>query len=263
MIVIAGNKLADFDESMLSEQERIIFQKKKSSPTEQRYETVDELIFELHMRARIVAAARLLSKSGARFASFKESRCNEDFWKLTESGGFQLKDGVTPQNAINDIFSNGKKYAFECSTAVVIVLYKAILDSIDPEEFNKLFADLLIFDWHLNSNLRLLEKNNKEEAEAGDLLYFKNPDFSPVTPWWRGENVVLLEDGKYYGHGIGIKSDTEMIAALNKYRVKDSNKSAYLTDNIKELNFNFYRQHQAKTRLSRVKVTIGGKPIRI
>ena len=38
----------------------------------------------------------------------------------------------------------------------------------------------------------------------GDVVYFNNPDFDPLTPQWRGENAVVLEDGTYFGHGIGI-----------------------------------------------------------
>ncbi|TDF96139.1 protein-glutamine gamma-glutamyltransferase [Paenibacillus piri] len=263
MIVIAGNKLTNFDDTMLPELERIIYQKKMGSSFEQQYDSMDEFLFELHMRGRVVEAARLLNKSGIQFAGFKNTRCNDAFWTITEYGGIQLKDGVAPRDAINDIFRNGSKYAIECATAIVIILYKAVLDSINPEQFDRLFADLLLFDWHYNSNLRILRRSNVQQAEAGDVLYFENPDFSPKTPWWRGENVILLENGKYYGHGLGIRSGSEMIAALNKYRVPDSNKSAYLSDSYEQLYFNYFRQFRTGVRSSRVRAIIGGSAFSI
>jgi protein-glutamine gamma-glutamyltransferase len=57
--------------------------------------------------------------------------------------------------------------------AVVIVLYKAILDSMDPRQFDMLFSDLLLFDWHSNSNLHLIDRTDIEEAETGDVLYIE------------------------------------------------------------------------------------------
>ncbi|TBL75178.1 protein-glutamine gamma-glutamyltransferase [Paenibacillus thalictri] len=220
---------------------------------------MDELLFELKLRGRIVDGARQLSASGAKFANFTKSKANEDFWKVTDFGGFMLKDGITPHEALNDIFTNGKKYAFECATAISIVLYKAVLDTIGPKQFDTLFADLLLYDWHLNNNLRLLDRSTKETAAPGDVLYFENSDFSPKTPWWRGENVVLLDDGKYYGHGIGIRDAQGMIDELNKFRVKDSKQSAYLDDRYKQLDFDYYRQFRLQTGQSHIRAVIGGR----
>jgi protein-glutamine gamma-glutamyltransferase len=259
MIVIAGNGAAAFDESKLSGMELGIYHKKKNSAVEYRYESADALLFELQMRTRIVESARALYKSGARFAGFATSRCNEAYWQRTEFGGFRLKRGVAPQDAIKDIFKNGQLYSFECATAMVIVLYKAVLDSIDPKQFDILFSNLLLFDWQYDSDLRLIDRKHAEEAVAGDVLYLKNPDFSPSTPWWRGENVVKMEDGLYYGHGIGIAPMENIIAVLNKFRKPGSTKSAFLTDDFTHPDFSYLRRFQAGVRVKPVIAKVGAK----
>ncbi|MBO1915271.1 hypothetical protein J4G37_61890, partial [Microvirga sp. 3-52] len=47
---------------------------------------------------------------------------------------------------------------------------------------------------------------------------------------WRGENAVDLGDGTFFGHGVGIQTDEEMIRILNKSRKRESTQSAYLTN---------------------------------
>ena len=76
----------------------------------------------------------------------------------------------------------------------------------------------------------------------GDVVYFNNPDFNPETPWWRGENAVVLEDGTYFGHGLGIGTAEQIIQALNKTRKPGSNQSAYLTNLVTRPSF----KHLAK-----------------
>jgi protein-glutamine gamma-glutamyltransferase len=259
MIVIAGNGAAAFDESKLSGLELAIYHKKKNSAVEYRYESIDALLFELHMRTRIVESARSLNKSGASFAGFAKSRCNEAFWQRTEYGGFRLKSGVAPQDAIRDIFANGRLYAFECATAMVIVLYKAVLDSIDPKQFDVLFSNLLLFDWQYDSDLRLIDRKQTKEAVAGDVLYLENPEFSPTTPWWRGENVIKLENDLYYGHGIGIAPMETFVAVLNKFRKPGSTKSAFLTDDFTHPDFSYLRRFQSGVREKPVIAKVGAR----
>ncbi|MBP1990189.1 protein-glutamine gamma-glutamyltransferase [Paenibacillus eucommiae] len=259
MIIIAGKSDPPLDDSTLSELERNIYQKKKSSSFEYRYESVEALLFELRVRTHIVESARLLSESGAEFADFDKSRCNEAFWNRNENGGFQLKKGVSSQNGIRDIFTNGHLYAFECATAVVIVLYKAVLESIDPKQFDVLYADLLLYGWHFNRNLRLEQRIHPGEAVAGDLLYFENPDFDPSTPWWRGENVVKLEENLYYGHGIGISTAEDIITDLNKSRKPDSTQSASLSDIFDQVDFFFLWKLTSSNRERLIIAKIGAR----
>ena len=57
----------------------------------------------------------------------------------------------------------------------------------------------------------------------GDVVYFKNPDFNPYTPEWKGLNAVVLDDGTYFAHGIGIGTAEQFIHILNQMRKPWSN----------------------------------------
>ncbi|OCT15396.1 hypothetical protein A8709_15050 [Paenibacillus pectinilyticus] len=246
MIVIKGtNKLA-FGEGTLSESELAIYHKKQNSPYAYRYDSVDTLLFELYMRNQIAESSKALSKSGVYFADFKNSQCNRAYWHITEHGRFRLKRGVAPQVAIKDIFTNGTSYAFECSMAVIVVLYKAIAESIEPLHFDKLFSNLLLFDGQSNRNLHLIDRTVVEEAVMGDIIYFENPEFEPAIPWGKGENVVMMENGNYYGHGygLGIASEQDVITVLNKHRKPESTLSAFRTDRYVHPDFSFFAMFQ-------------------
>ncbi|MCC3377410.1 protein-glutamine gamma-glutamyltransferase [Cohnella sp. REN36] len=234
-----------------------IYEQKKNSAVTYRYQSVQHLRFEMALRAAIVAAADALSSSGLRFATFKNAKCNEQFWDLTGFGGFRIKEGSTPAAGIRDIFNNGGKYATECATASVIVVYKGVLDSIAESDFNRLFADLVLYDWEGNENLRLTTRSGTESF-PGDLLYFKNPDFSPDTPQWRGENVVKIEDDLYYGHPFGIVPAATIIAGLNRYRRPESDQSAYLLDEVTQPGY-LYLSPFAPDARSAIRVRIGDR----
>ncbi|WP_068499439.1 protein-glutamine gamma-glutamyltransferase [Paenibacillus kribbensis] len=194
---------------------------------------MQRLQFEPILRSRIVESAEALHQSGVSFATFATARRNPQFWDLTPEGGFQIKAGVTPAQGIRDIFTNGHQYAFECATAMVIVLYKAVLDSILESEFNRIFADMLLYDWHYDSDLKLIQEQGSHKASPGDILYFNNPDVSPETLEWKGENVVKMkEEDSFYGHGIGILPAKGIIDSLNQHRKPGATISAYLTDEV-------------------------------
>lgn len=104
--------------------------------------------------------------------------CNTDYWERTKNGGFLLKENVKSSEAINDIFKNGSKYGTECSTALVIVYYKAILDVYPEELFNKTFESLFLMSWYyIDSDLDILHYKSKADHLPGDYRYFSNPDF--------------------------------------------------------------------------------------
>ncbi|MGN7764152.1 protein-glutamine gamma-glutamyltransferase [Paenibacillus sp. 22594] len=186
--------------------------------------------FEQKMRERIIETAKAMSTGGTDFSTFKNSRCNPKYWIRTENGGFQLRSDVTPSAAIQDIFSNGQLYAFECAMAMVMILYKATIDMIGENAFNQHFTDLFLWDWNYDSNLRMITTFDPSEMQPGDVVYFKNPDHDPDKPEWQGENTVMLGNDSYYGHGLGIKSAEGIITSLNRERVPGSRISAYLTD---------------------------------
>lgn len=221
-----------------------IFRAKKNSASVYRYASLAHLQFELKLRTAIVEAAKALRRSGVQFEDFEHSHCNERFWHLNNRGGFELRSDVTPAEGIRDIFANGPLYGFECATAIVIVLYKGLLDCIREKDFNRMFADLLLYDWHYDADLRLIEKQGASESFPGDVLYFKNPDVNPRQIEWQGENTVKLEEDLYYGHGIGIESSRAIIAKLNRHRKPGSTVSAYLTDQVISPDFLYLSQFE-------------------
>lgn len=206
--------------------------------------------FEQTMRERIIETAKAMNVGGTDFSTFKNSRCNPRYWIRTANGGFQLRNDVTPSAAIQDIFVNGKLYAFECAMAMVMILYKATIDMIGEEAFNRHFTDLFLWDWNYDNNLRLITTFSKSEMQPGDVVYFKNPDHDPDKPEWQGENAVMLGNDRYYGHGLGIKSAEGMIASLNRERVPGSRTSAYLTDEALHPDFAYLQTLTSRSTLS-------------
>lgn len=212
--------------------ERQILETMEESSGVYSFQTVGELKFELALRREIVKAAQALYQSGMGFAVFEETVCNPVFWDRKNNGGFLLKRGVKASDAIEDIFTNGHKYATECATAMVIVYYKALLDLLGADQFNQLFDSIYLMNWSVRDPLlRAVSTPRKvKDHLLGDRVYFANPEVSPETPWWQGENVIVLQDSLYYGHGIGIQDADTIIAALNSQRKEGAVKSAYLMD---------------------------------
>lgn len=190
----------------------------------------DDLDFETRFRGATVDAARALDHSGMGFSIFRRSRCNRRYWDRRGDGGFELASGANPSAAIEDIFRNGEAYATECATAIVIVYYKAALDTLGTSVFDRVFQNMVLMDWqHINPELKEIGiMQDVGSFVPGDRLYFNNPDVNPDTPEWQGENVILLGPDSYYGHGLGIRSAASMINALNHNRVEGARRTAYL-----------------------------------
>jgi len=202
------------------------------------YNSTGQLKFELDLRKYIINAARDLYRSGLRFETFPDSKCNEKYWTRTNDGGFSLKAQAKPSEAITDIFRNGRAYGTECSTAIVIVFYKAVLSVFPEDLFNRVFPRIQLMNWrHIDNDLRIQYIDPVPDFLPGDCLYFRNPDVNPLTPQWQGENAIDLGNGTYYGHGVGIRTAQEIIAALNRHRRRGSEQSAYLLDSATRPNF--------------------------
>jgi len=244
MILINGTNIAAMDTSSLTELERTILQMKQKSPVLYSYRSLDALLFELRMRSNIVKSAYALHDSEAGFATFENSKANPEFWTRLDNGGFKQNPNVRASDAINDIFANGALYRFECATAMVIILYKAILDTIGERAFNTYFSQLLLYDWNVDQDLGIITVRDKNEAYPGDVLYFKNPDHNPKTPEWQGENAIMLAEDLFFGHGIGIRTAEQMIADLNTRRIPGSTTSAYLLDQVEHPDFEQLRRMQ-------------------
>lgn len=235
MIVIAGSpfqvsEIGGYPENSIERQ--LLEQISKSSEI-YRYDTQEQLKFELTLRREIVDAAKALNRSGLNFAVFHKSECNPEYWERTGNGGFLLKSGVKASDAIRDIFLNGQKYATECATAMVIVYYGALLKVFSEETFNSLFSSIYLMNWHeLNPLIKEVGIPKKvADILLGDRCYFKNPEVNPKTPELQGENVIVLPGGLYYGHGLGIRNADQIIYVLNANRMEGATESAFFMEN--------------------------------
>ncbi|WP_432360659.1 protein-glutamine gamma-glutamyltransferase [Sporosarcina sp. UB5] len=236
MIQISGRSFQQSDLRPTNSIQGAILRRMNESPTVHSYQSIAELSFELTLRKNIIESAKAMNESNVQFAVFKASRCNPQYWQLTSAGGFLLRHGVKPSDAIRDIYLNSSQYAFECATAMIIIYYHAVLYLIGETLFNQLFQNIYLYSWNADPNLGL-RRYTTHDFLPGDVVYFNNPDFDPATPQWRGENAVVLEDGTFFGHGIGILTAEQMIRALNKLRKPESNQSAYLTTEVARPSF--------------------------
>jgi protein-glutamine gamma-glutamyltransferase len=238
MIQISGVPLQQNENWKLGSIEKTIIQQMQNAPFINSYYSEYELLFELKVRKNIIQSAKEMNKSQAVFTTFVYARCNSRYWQLTRAGGFLLRPDVRPADAILDIYRNSSLYAFECATAIPIIYYHAILNSIGRYLFNSLFQNLYLYSWHTDTDLGILTFYSNHFF-PGDVLYVNNPDFDRKTPHFRGINAVLLNDGKLFGHGFNIRSSEEMIQILNGKRRPNSHQSAYLTRLVTRPSFKY------------------------
>ncbi|OLN21313.1 protein-glutamine gamma-glutamyltransferase [Domibacillus antri] len=251
MIQISGMPFQQSDMWSSGSIESVIIQQMNKDTSVYSYQSVGELSFEIKLRKNIILSARAMNQSNVRFEVFSKSRCNPQYWHLTRTGGFLLRHGVKPSDAIQDIYMNSSQYAFECATAKVIIYYHAVLILMGESLFNQLFQNIYLYSWHADPDLGI-EPTYTGHFLPGDVVYFNNPDFNPQTPQWRGENAVVLGDGTYFGHGLGIKTAEQMIHALNQRRRPGTNQSAYLTNVVTRPSF----KHLAKLSMSQPSYSI-------
>lgn len=228
--------IKDYPENSI---ERTIINTLSSSGERYVYGSQSELDFELRMRREIVKAANELNKSGLSFEIFRETKCNPEYWKRHDDGGFELKPDVKASDAIRDIYKNGTKYGTECATAMQIVYYKALLSIFPEDVFNKMFNNIYLMNWHrVHRELHDIGIMHREKDYLpGDRRYFTNPDVNTETPEWQGENVIDMGNGLYYGHGIGIHNAKAIMDALNDNRRAGAQKEAYLLDSAARPDF--------------------------
>jgi protein-glutamine gamma-glutamyltransferase len=241
MITIGGSPISEMPSApgfSPDAAQREAFETMQKSRSTYAYGTPDQLIFELKLRGATVYAARELARSGMGFRVFRDSVANPDYWTRTDEGGFLLKPGVSPADAIRDIYRHGFLYGTECATAMVVVYYRAMLDVTTDERFNRLFPSIYLYNWErLDRDLAIRQYRSPADELPGDAKYFINPDVDPLHPEWQGENAFYLGNGKYYGHGIGVTDAAHIIRALNNSRREGATRGAYLLDEAKRQDY--------------------------
>ena len=238
MIQLSGMPFQQSEQWSSGSIERMIIQLMMEDTVVYSYQSIDELSFELTVRKNIIVSAKAMSQSDVQFEPFINSRCHPEYWQLTSNGGFMQRQGVKPSDAIKDIYKNSSQYAFECATAMLIIYYHAVLNVLGESLFNQYFQSIYLYGWFADPDLGI-NVTYTTHFLPGDIIYFKNPDFDPQTPYWRGENAVVLEDDMYFGHGVGIQTAEEMIDALNQVRKPGTNQSASLTNVVARPSFNY------------------------
>lgn len=221
MIIVSGQLLRpqDIENWQIDQNLNPLLKEMIETPVQFDYHSIAELMFELKLRMNIVAAAKTLHKSGAKFATFLKTYGNTTYWRVSPEGALELKYRMPPSKAIRDIAENGPFYAFECATAIVIIYYLALIDTIGEDKFNASFDRIILYDWHYEKLPIYTETGH--HFFLGDCLYFKNPEFDPQKAQWRGENVILLGEDKYFAHGLGILNGKQIIDKLNSFRKKE------------------------------------------
>ena len=237
MIQISGVPLQPNAQWDLDNIERTIIQHMLDAPVLYSYYSEHELLFEIKVRKNMIKSAHAMDQSQAQFTTFEYARCNPNYWQLTRQGGFLIRPDVQPADAILDIYRNSSLYGFECATAAVIIYYHATLYSIGSNLFNSLFQNLYLYSWHTDPDLGITTFHANHFL-PGDVVYINNPDFDPNTPWFRGLNAVLLDDGRFFGHGFSIRTLEQMIETLNEFRKPGSQQSAYLATLVTRPSFN-------------------------
>ncbi|MEM1485917.1 protein-glutamine gamma-glutamyltransferase [Oscillospiraceae bacterium PP1C4] len=235
-MILIGNVPAQADtlsnEYPAGSVERDIIGILSASTEKYQYNSLDQLKFELTLRREIINAANELYMSRLSFKIFRDSMCNPAYWDRMGDGGFSLKNGVKPSDAIRDIYTHSELYGTECATAMMIVYYRALLNTFPEDRFNELFPQIYLMNWHridrLLKDVGLMKK--AKDYLPGDRRYFANPDVNPLYPEWQGENAIDLGHDLYYGHGVGRLDAETIISALNANRTEGADQSAYLMD---------------------------------
>ncbi|WP_181348498.1 protein-glutamine gamma-glutamyltransferase [Thalassobacillus sp. CUG 92003] len=252
MIHVAGSPLQESGNWPAGSIESMIIQLMVNSPYMYTYRSMESLAFELKLRKNIVSSARQMEQSGVSFATFAETYVNPRYWTMNEFGGIQLRADARPSAAIRDIYTNGSDYGFECAGAMLIIYYHAALNVFGEATFNRIFPNLYIYSWHADTDLGLSPIQTSAFL-PGDVVYFENPDFDPRASQWRGENAVVLGDGLYFGHGIGILSAEKMIESLNRKRRPGAFQSAYLSHTVVRPNFQYLERFARQRAFAAVK----------
>ena len=192
----------------------------------------DKEFREVQIRTHTVEGAKILDQAkqagrGLGFANdLRKTQANPQFWNVDQQGRMSLRQGVSPADAVDDVFNNPNAYTLDCAAASHVVGLRAIKNTIGAEDFNRTHDGLSIYGWQAErrgpgGNMQTISKvtgNQNDRAQgglkAGDVGYFKNPD--NISTEWQGENVISLGGDQYWGHPGGTKSSQGWVNWMNQ-----------------------------------------------
>jgi protein-glutamine gamma-glutamyltransferase len=104
----------------------------------------------------------------------------------------------------DEMFAHPEDFSFECGTAMNILAMKAEADYTrafgKTEQLEK--TDLKLASYYFGATWGTVsERIGRRPYLPGDIRYIDNPNFTNVN--WRGENLLYLGNGRYFGFGRG------------------------------------------------------------
>ena len=125
---------------------------------------------------------------------------------------FLLNKGIPPSYALSKI-EEGLSF-LDCSTVVMLGIYKALFVFLGEEKFDTLFASNSPFPFRLSANASPLSKivvhkkiESEDEVQIGDICYFSNiKEYVAKHPLGesRGDHVVCLSKSPKLYTGFGL-----------------------------------------------------------
>ena len=148
-----------------------------------------------------------------------------------------MKQGKKSFKAITQTYLKTAGFTETNAPQPWLCLLRALL-SVFKDRFDETFPYIYLMDWYIIDPFAagIGYPRKAHDMLIGDRAYFKNPDVHPETMWLQGENVIVLAEDLYYGHGIGIANAETFIEILNRNR-KEGAKSAYLMDEVARPDF--------------------------
>ncbi|QLQ34347.1 MAG: hypothetical protein HZT40_22935 [Candidatus Thiothrix singaporensis] len=161
-----------------------------------------------------------------------------NFWEVVQRGSSRYLliretdnagNAVLPSDAINDIFDNRQRYAFDCATPMRLLNLKATLDTIGEDDFNSHAGRLLLSSWYdqhdtsgfdggfitsvrtaqageinvngisnLNGESALFDPSKGDTLTPGSVYYFDLPgDKQSAAQGWNAVYIGRNADGAY------------------------------------------------------------------
>lgn len=195
----------------------------------------------LRLEAAMLAAGEAMAQAEHGFTLMEDGfEVNPALWEPApyktglDFSTFRSREGVRASEALQDLFLQPELYSFECATAKALAFHKGLLQLWGPEKFDRVFTPLRLGPNELRVSLApyvefvgrglLPDEKHRAALPVGAGVYFKNWGATQATRdiGWGGENAIYLGGDQFWGHGIGIASESAILAALDEHDKVDA-----------------------------------------